>query len=173
MWPDFQKILYVTNLGPEAPFVFRHALSMAQHYNANIYILHVVEPLSDTVKGVVEFYITDKQLKQHREEARKFILDKIHKRLSNFCARETCRLDVNIPDPVKDIMVQEGPVMETILAKAKEIEAGLIVMGTHRKIREGGSKLLGSTARKVVNNSKIPVMTIYTPRDKFEDLDSA
>ncbi len=172
MWPDFQKILYVTNLGPESPYVFRHALSLAERYNANITVLHVLEPLSDNVKGMVEFYITDEQFQQHRQEARKFLFDKIHKRLSNFCARETCRLDAQMPDPVTDIMVEEGPVTETILAKAKEIKAGLIVMGTHRKLRDGGHKLLGSTARSVVNNAKIPVLTVYTPRDKFDDLNA-
>jgi nucleotide-binding universal stress UspA family protein len=172
MLPDFKKILYVTNLGPESPFVFRHALSLAEHYNAGVYILHVLEPLSDNIKGVVEFYITDDQFRQHREAARKFLFDKIHKRLSNFCTRETCRLDAQVPDPVKDIIVEEGPVLETILAKANEIGAGLIVMGTHRKLREGGHRFLGSTARKVVNSAKIPVLTVYTPRDKFEDLES-
>lgn len=170
MWPRFHRILYLTNLGPEAPYVFRHALSMAEHYNADVYLLHVVEPLSDNVKGLVEFFITDEQLQQQRQEALSFVTDKVYKRLSNFCARETCKLDSHVPDPVKEIRVREGYVTETIMAEAKAIGADLIVMGTHRKLREGGRKFLGSTARSVVNHAKIPVMTIYTPREKFEDL---
>jgi len=172
MWPDYQKILYVTNLGPESPYVFRHALSLAERFNAKIYILHAVEPLTENVKGLVEFFLTEEKLQQQREEARTYLLNKLKKRLSKFCTRETCKLDSQVPDPVKETLVQEGQPAELILSKAEKIGADLIVMGTHRKIREGGGKLLGSTARRVVNSSKIPVLTVYTPKDKFEDLDS-
>lgn len=172
MLPDFKKILYVTNLGPESPYVFRHALSLAERYNAAIHILHVVEPLTENVKGLVEFYLTEEKLQQQREEARSYLLNKLKKRLANFCTRETCKLDAQVPDPVKETLVQEGHPAELILSKAEKMEADLIVMGTHRKLREGGGTLLGSTARRVVNSSKIPVLTVYTPRDKFEDLDS-
>ena len=172
MWPEFQKILYVTNLGPESPYVFRHAISLAERYDAGIYILHVLEPLSDNVKGLVEFFLTEQQVQQRREEARGHLMEKLQRRLAAFCSQETCKLDSQVPDPVREIMVEEGQPAETILDKAAEIKADLIVMGTHRRLREGGARLLGSTARRVVNTSKIPVLTVYTPRDKFEELDT-
>ncbi len=172
MLPDFKKILYATNLGQESPYVFRHALSLAERFHADIYILHAVEPLTENVKGLVEFFLTEEKLQQQREEARSYLLNKLKNRLSKFCTRETCKLDEQVPDPVKETLVQEGQPAELILSKAEKIGAELIVMGTHRKIREGGGRLLGSTARRVVNSSKIPVLTVYTPRDKFEDLDS-
>ena len=172
MWPQFRKILYATNLGPESPYVFRYALSIAQQYNAEIIILHVLEPLNETVKGMVEFFITDEQFSQHREKARTYHMERLRKRLAAFCDQETCKLAADVPDPVKQILVEEGPPAELILSRAKENNADLIIMGTHRKAREGGSRLLGSTARTVVNSAKIPVLTIYTPKDKFEDLES-
>ncbi|MCF8035831.1 MAG: universal stress protein [Desulfobacteraceae bacterium] len=171
MWPEFQKILYATNLGPEAPYVFRYALSLAGRYNAEIHILHAVEPLTENVKGLVEFFLTEEKLAQQREEARSYLLDKLHKRLARFCTQETCKLDAQVPDPVREILVQEGHPAEMILSKAKTTGADLIVMGTHRTIRESG-RLLGSTARSVVNRSKVPVLTVYTPKEKFEDLNS-
>ncbi|MGM0786251.1 MAG: universal stress protein [Thermodesulfobacteriota bacterium] len=172
MWPEFRKILYATNLGPEAPYVFRHALSLAEQYSADIHILHALEPLSDNVKGLVGFFLSEEKFQQQREEARRHILEKLHERLANFCSRETCKLDPNVPDPVKKIQVVEGDPAELILSKAEEISADIIVMGSHRKIREGGGKLLGSTARSVVNRARTPVLTVYTPKDRLEDLNS-
>lgn len=172
MWPEFRKILYATNLGPESPYVFRHALSLAEQYHADVHILHAIEPLSDNVKGLVGFFLSEEKFHQQREEARNYLLDKLHKRLTNFCSKETCKLDPNVPDPVKEIQVEEGNPAEMILSKAEEIGADMIVMGSHRKIHEGGGKLLGSTARSVVNRARTPVLTVYTPKDRFEDLDS-
>jgi len=172
MLPTIQTICYATNLGPESPYVFRYALSLAKQHQAKIHIYHALEPLSDTAKGLTEFFLPQEELEKRREEARQQLIEKLKKRLSAFCEKESCKLDANIPDAVADVQVIEGRPAETILAKAKEIGADLIILGTHRKLREGGTRLLGSTARQVVNDSKIPVMTIYTPQDQLEDIPS-
>jgi nucleotide-binding universal stress UspA family protein len=172
MWPEYKKILYATNLGLESPYVFRHALGISQRYDAKIHIIHVLEPLSDTVRGMVEFFLTEEQFKNKREKARKYQLERLHKRLASFCSEATCELESNVPDPVKHIEIKEGQPSETILSVAEKGGFDLIIMGTHRGVREGGAKLLGSTARRVVNNSKVPVLTVYTPDDKLEDPES-
>lgn len=172
MLPTMATIFYATNLGPESPYVFRHALSLAKQYQAKIHVYHILEPLSETAKGLVEFYLTEEDLKQRREEARNKLIEKLKTRLSAFCEEESCKLDAQIPEAVADTQVVEGRASETILSKAQQIGADIIVIGTHRSFREGGSKLLGSTARSVVNDSKIPVLTVYTPQDKLEDLNA-
>jgi len=56
---------------------------------------------------------------------------------------------------------QEGDPATEILKRAKELNADLIVMGTHG--RSGAGKLMGSVAEKVVRTSICPVLTIKIP----------
>ena len=39
-----RSILYATDLGLYAPYVPQHALSLTRAYNAELYVVHVVEP---------------------------------------------------------------------------------------------------------------------------------
>lgn len=54
---------------------------------------------------------------------------------------------------------RQGPPAETILERAKEIGANLIVMGTHG--RKGLARFfLGSVAEQVLRSSTVPVLTL-------------
>jgi nucleotide-binding universal stress UspA family protein len=54
----------------------------------------------------------------------------------------------------------EGNPAETIVGRARELGASMIVMGTHG--RSGFRRfLLGSTAERVVRTSTIPVLTVH------------
>ena len=170
MIPEIQKILHCTNLGPESAHVFRYAISQAQHYKAAIHILHVVEPLSPFAKGLVEQYITSDQRESIQTKSKNFVLERIKKRIVNFCERETCNL-LEGSDIIHGISVLEGQPLETIMSKAEDIQADLIVIGSHRRWQVSSSGLLGSTARKVVNASTIPVLTVFTPEKEMVDLD--
>jgi nucleotide-binding universal stress UspA family protein len=61
-----------------------------------------------------------------------------------------------------DVIVQRGNPVEEIIKSAEENNCDLIVMGTH-----GQSTLedvmLGSTARRVIRRSKIPVLVVRIP----------
>jgi len=56
-------------------------------------------------------------------------------------------------------LLREGDVVTEILAAARELDATLIVMGTHGR-RGLSHVLLGSVAEKVVRRSEIPVLTV-------------
>jgi universal stress protein A len=56
----------------------------------------------------------------------------------------------------------EGNPAEAIVERAKETDAGMIVMGTHG--RSGFRRfLLGSTAERVVRTATVPVLTVHLP----------
>ena len=58
-------------------------------------------------------------------------------------------------------IVKDGDFAETILNTAKDLDAEIIVMGTHS--RRGLDKILmGSVAEKVLQHSSIPVFIIPT-----------
>jgi nucleotide-binding universal stress UspA family protein len=170
MIPELKTILYSTNLGPEASHVFRYAISLAQHYKASIHILHVVEPLGSFAKSIVEQHLSPKTIESLHEQSHNFVIERIKKRVAAFCEQETCNLFEG-SDLIHGISVLEGLPFETILKQSQSMQADLIVLGSHRRRHLVPTGMLGSTARKVVNSSKIPVLTVFTPEDKMEDLE--
>jgi nucleotide-binding universal stress UspA family protein len=61
-------------------------------------------------------------------------------------------------------VLREGVAWEEVNAVAKEIDANLIVIGTHGR-RGLARALLGSVAENVIRTSTTPVLVIHGPRD--------
>ena len=59
------------------------------------------------------------------------------------------------------IIVKEGSIFSTIGEVASEIDANLVIMGTHGM--KGMQKLTGSWALKVIVNSRIPFIVVQAP----------
>ncbi|PIE83067.1 MAG: universal stress protein UspA [Candidatus Contendobacter odensis] len=158
MLPKIHTILYTTALGKHTRPVFRFAVSLAQQHNAKIILLNVAEPLSNSVRFLMENYLGTKKAEELRHEANSGILEKIHSRLEAFCKKE---LDATLTETeiISEIRVTCGTPCEVILEEADRCNADLIVMGTHTH-SDIYSHLLGSTARRVTLLSKRPVLII-------------
>lgn len=63
-------------------------------------------------------------------------------------------------------IVRAGDIFSTISSVAEEINAELIVLGTHGKV--GMQKLLGSYALKVIDSTKLPVLVVQGASAKHE-----
>ena len=167
MIPKIEKILYATGLGLGAPYVFRYALSLAQAYQAKIFVVNAMEPLSTFGQSLVELHISHNQSEQIHQEARRKVKDDLLARVQKLCAKESAY----IPDGaslVTNIEVVEGQAAQAILAKAEEITADVIVMGTqsHSVLEE---VMLGSTARKVIHAATIPICLVRIPENCQEE----
>ncbi|HKI51864.1 MAG TPA: universal stress protein [Geothermobacteraceae bacterium] len=161
MLPDINQILYATDLGSGSTHVFRFALSLASKYQAQVTILNVVEPLSTFAQSLVELHISHQDSQNQHADIRKSLLNQLRQRLHDFCEKEACLADENL---VADIHVIEGQPAETIIKQATDLEADIIVMGTHRH-SVVGETLLGSTAHKVLHSSALPVLLVRIPDD--------
>lgn len=163
MLPKIDTILYTTDLGTGAPYVFRYALSLAQFYEAKVTVVHAMEPLSSFAQRLVELHVSHENSVTMHQDARLKVKGDIVKRLDAFCEKEAA------DDPegcrrISDILVDEGYPAQVILELAAKIQADMIVMGTHRHTVIGEA-LLGSTAHKVVHKSTIPVLLVRIPND--------
>jgi nucleotide-binding universal stress UspA family protein len=156
--PDVKTILYATALGLHTRPVFRYAISLARQYNARITLLHVVEPLSNEARAVIETYMSveaaDRAQKDNLEQA----LEKIKVRLQKFCAEEmeSCKIDVS---KVHEILVVAGDPSEEILRVADKNKADIIVMGKSTG-SVFGATVMGSVARRVTRHAKVPVLVV-------------
>ncbi len=169
MLPKIKTILFATNLGPEARYVFNYALSQAFQYQATIHVLHVVEPLSGFAQSLVEQSLTREKAREIQEQSKARLLEEFKSRLESFCQDGACQLDQG-RELIAEVSILEGRPPEVIKKQAEALGVDLIVMGTHRR-GLSSSGLIGSTARKVVNASRVPVLTVYTPDDQLENLE--
>ena len=156
--PEIKTILYATDLGRHMRPVFRHAISMAQHLNARIVMLHVVEPLGSTGEAVISAYLPEKKVEKMERDGMKKILKQMKKRLEDFC-RDEIELCGEEDSMVRDIVVATGRPSDKIPEEAEKYHADMIVMGSSSEgfIAHG---LLGSTARHVTQVSHLPVLLV-------------
>lgn len=158
MIPQIKTILYTTTLGSHTLPVFRYTVGLARQQGARIVLLYVVEPLSNSVRFLMESYLPTEKAAELHHETTQSILDKFHKRLEAFCEKEL-GATVEQSAVLSEIRVISGLPHEVILKEAERCNADLIVMGSHT----GGSSLrdlLGSTTRRVTLMSKRPVLII-------------
>ena len=170
---EVKKILYATDLSENARYAFAYAVSLADLYGAKIALLHVLPEVSELMdKHVIGYIDADRwqEIKaQHFEEAKEAL---IGKRKGHLAIKDVLH---QFSEKVKqgqegegfitdDIIVERGNPVEQILKHVQERSCDLIVMGTH-----GHGTLedvmLGSTARRVIRRSKIPVLVVRLPED--------
>ena len=156
--PHYKTILYATDLGERMRPVFRHAISLARQYQANIIMLHVVEPLGSTSEAVLSIYLPERKPDELQHEANKKVLARMQQRLEKFCKEEAELCGEGSPN-VSDVIVISGHPAEEILHQAQKHHADLIVMGSFGK-HILGRHVLGSTARYVTQSSPVPVLIV-------------
>ena len=158
MLPKIKTILYATDLGPGAVQVFRHALGLAQQYDARIFIIKAAEPLSAFGQSLVELHVSHADSEQMHKEAREQVRAEISKRLHAFCLAELARA-ADGEERVADISVLDGQASEVILEQAKNIDADLIVLGSHRH-SVLGEALLGTVTQRVLHRAQKTVLVV-------------
>ena len=160
MLPKIETILYTSNLGPGAPYVFRYALALARQHQAKIVAVHAMEPLSAFAQSLVEQYISHASSEEMHGKARETVKAGLKERIEKLCTKE-CENATSCENAVSAIQVVEGYPDQVILDVAKEYSADLIIMGTYS--HNIVSKVMGSTTRRVLNRASQPVLVVKIP----------
>jgi len=136
---------------------------MAEKYNAEIVVLHVIEPIPPQVRHYVSIYVDEARWEEKIKTEQETGIEQIKKRLEEFCKKES-ENDPRCLLLVSKIMVQPGHPVEEILKAADEEACEAIVLGTHGK---GFLKhtFLGSVACSVLDRSRKPVFIIPLPHE--------
>lgn len=139
--PNYQRILAAIDLSDEAGGVLERAAAMAKHHDAELHLLHVVEPLSLAYGGDIpmDFSEVQLQLQKQAEDA----LGNFAKKLN--LPKTQCHLLSGRPD---------GQIHEL----AKILATDLIIVGSHG--RKGLALLLGSTANGVLHGADCDVLAV-------------
>ena len=145
-----KKILIALDYDDTSQKVAEVGFSMAQAMKAEAVLLHVVS--EQPVYYDSYMYMT---------ELRVDILEDLKKTTNNFLDKTKKHLgDTSITS-----LIREGDIAQTILKTAKEINADILVMGTHsRKWLE--SIIMGSQVEDVLKKTTIPLFVIPTKKQE-------
>jgi nucleotide-binding universal stress UspA family protein len=150
--------------------VLQFAVSLAKKHDAALYLLHVVEPLSVSSSLLLEAHLSEETAQQAkalaakmREETSQKVLDKIKNRVERFCAEDLEATQEEQARLFANIRVVSGSPEEAIVREAEDRDVDLIIVGSHSGTTFKRA-LLGSTARKVTNLSRKPVLVVPMPQ---------
>jgi len=149
---ELKKVLCPVDFSESSEHALRYAAAFATAYDAELVLLHVVEPPflpSYSVAGVPDLSIDVDRLRQYYSAQLDELTEKyraLHSRISSH-------------------LVVGTPFLE-IIREAKNGEFDLIVVGTHGR---SGLKhmLIGSVAEKVVRKAPCPVLSVKLPEHEF------
>lgn len=150
MMKPFERILIAIDFSENSTYAFDCALMLARQFNARLTVMHVInEPID--LRGFYVPHISFEQLEKEIEAGATEMMEAFCRdKLSEYKNFETS--------------VVTGIPYEEIIRKAQEIDASLIVVGTHG--RTGLDRIIfGSTAARVVRSSPHPVLSIRLPAE--------
>ena len=147
MTSPYRKVLVAIDCSDESAEVLSRAAGVQEGTEGELHLIHVIEPLALAYGADVPMDVTDLQsglVKQARDTALEY---------AGY---------YRIPE--SRIHVELGSIEKTILDKADDIGADLIVVGSHT--RSGLALLLGSTARGLVPGAHCDVLAVKMDKRK-------
>lgn len=140
---NIQKILIPTDGSDYSIRAAEYSISIAKMLDAQIIVVYVIdEVVLNQLSKVTERENVEQELKQDGQRYIKYILGLAEK------------------EGVKaDSILAKGRPFEQIVHLAKELNIGLIVMGTYG-LRAAERVLIGSVAERVIEYSPCPVLVI-------------
>ncbi|WPP46140.1 universal stress protein [Pseudomonas sp. AN-1] len=153
-----RSILYATDLGLYAPYVLQHALTLARVHHADLYVLHVVEPLGLFAESLLQTYLDADSLSDLHQHGLERVMASIEQRVfEGFCDE----LQESAEDalPIRAVQVQLGDPPQVILQLAEDLAVELIVIGSHSQSLQPGAAL-GRTCLRLLQQARVPVYLV-------------
>jgi universal stress protein A len=156
-----KTILHPTDFSTPSKYALEYAVACAKEFEAKLYLLHVIQEIQIGTYYGVPTLPPPAQLVLDRDE----IMMGIEKQASK-ALEEVLPPEVRGTIPVQYLIRHGAPFLE-IIRCAEQIEADMIVCGTHGRT---GLKhaIIGSVAEKVVRKSPCPVLSVRHPEHRFE-----
>ncbi|SDC25313.1 universal stress protein [Natrinema hispanicum] len=154
----YDTILIPTDGSDHAARAAEHALTLAEWFDATVHAISVVD--TDAASGMLSSGSIRREFMNQLEDGAERAVETIETMADDSSAVQTA--------------VLRGKPKKKILAYATDIDAELIVMGTHG--RSGVSRFVaGSVTEHVVRRAEIPVLTVRAnertePADSYDEI---
>jgi len=165
MLPTIKKVLYATDLSEGARHAVWYAAGIADKYDAEVTVLHVVTDVAEELSQGAGIDMTshfgaealDGFNAQSREQARAAVLQ----RIEEICREAGAELE-HCPLAPDHVLVEIGKPAEVVVRTAEEGGYDLVVMGTHGH-GVFSEIMLGSVAHSVIKRCTRPVLVVRLP----------
>ncbi|MDG1943507.1 MAG: universal stress protein [Halioglobus sp.] len=145
--PQYRNVLVAIDLSEDSTPVVQRGRAIAEGSNAELHLIHVIEPLSFAYGGDIPMDFSGIQEEIHQQATQQ---------LHRFA-------ETNNIDAQHQHILLGKPEVE-IHAKAEELGTDLIVLGSHG--RHGLALLMGSTANGVMHGAACDVLAIRVGKQK-------
>ena len=153
-----KSILFATDLSENADYALRYALSIAEAQQAEVHVLHVMEPLSLDAMVTFNLFISDEAGREKAIESRHIAMKEALMDNQKHFVKSLSTSEKQAYASVNSADLVEGHAVEGILSRAKRLNCDLIVLGTHE--HSTTQTFLGSVALGVLRRSPIPVLVV-------------
>jgi len=137
-----KSVMIATDFSEASDKALRHALAIARHYGAKLYLVHVVSSLGFTMVGPdAVTQATEVVWRDARELEKRLVQSGTLAGLPN------------------EVVVRQGNVWDEVDQIIAEEEIDLVVIGTHAR-RGWGKLLLGSVAEHIFRQANCLVLTV-------------
>lgn len=144
---SIKKILCPVDFSEVSHNAIRYAKEFACAMNAEIILLHVVEPITMTAETVP--YVSEAELERNAKEELAAI------------AHKECPSTITVKQ-----LVKIGIAPDTIIKVAEQEDADILIMGSHG--RTGLTRLLlGSVTEAVMRQAKLPILVVKQEEKEF------
>ena len=143
----YRRIVLAVDLTEESNIVAERAQMLARAFDAELHLVHVIEPLSLAYGGDIPMDLSTVQ-------------DQIHEQAKSHLAEFAATLSV---PAARQHLIFGRPESE-IQRTAQAVNADVIVVGSHG--RHGLALLLGSTANGVLHGARCDVLAVRVGQDE-------
>jgi nucleotide-binding universal stress UspA family protein len=156
-----RSMLCATDLGVYAPFVMQHALALARTFNAELYVIHAVEPMGQFAESLLQSYLDEHTLDQLHSQGVNNVMANIEQRvLENFRDELGEEADLAL---IKAVRVRQGDPAQVILEQAQRLSVDLLIFGSHSH-GAGVDIPIGRTAARLLQLTPVPVYMVPLAR---------
>ena len=140
-----QKILVGCDFSPDSGRALDHGLSLAQEFEAELHLAHVIEPPVQPNLLAEETLVSGEIQKDYQDQLIQKLKDMVPGEAANWCTPQTS--------------IMEGQPYDELVKYADTRDIDMIVLGVrgHGLVK---TLFLGSTTDRVIRNSPCPVLSV-------------
>ncbi|SDU15852.1 universal stress protein [Desulfobacula phenolica] len=153
-----KRILVGCDFSPDSKLAFDYALSLAQEFQTQLYLAHIIRPMEHQVGEDISWIraehlnLSQKTIEEEKEK-KQIMFNRLEKQLINMVPEDSR----NWCTPVTVIL--EGEPYKELIDYAEKKEMDMIILGVrgHSLLERF---LVGSTTDRVISRSQCPVMAV-------------
>lgn len=162
-----RSMLFATDLGLYAPYVMQHAVALARTFKADLYVIHVVEPIGLFAESVLQSYLDETALSEWQSKGLSTVMATIEQRALDSFREEWGEGEQDL-QWIRSVKVIQGDPCEVILDQLRKLSVDLLVVGSHSQAT-GVAVPLGRTAARVLQLSPVPVYLVPSLQRRRSD----